>query len=70
MSKGLSRVFSNTTVGKHHSAFFIVQLSHPYMTTVKTIALTRWTFVDKVMSLLFNMVSRLVIAFLPRSKCL
>ena len=52
-----------------HSAFFIVQLSHPYMTTGKTIALIRWTFVDKVMSLLFNMLSRLVIAFLPRSKC-
>ena len=50
------------------SAFFMVQLSHPYMTTGKTIALTRWTFVDKVMSLLFNMLSRLVIAFLPRSK--
>ena len=50
------------------SAFFIVQLSHPYMTTRKTIALTRWTFVDKVMSLLFNMLSRLVITFLPRSK--
>ena len=49
------------------SAFFIVQLSHPYMTTGKTIALTRWTFVSKVMSLLFNMLSRLVIAFLPRS---
>ena len=63
---------------KHHSskalillrsAFFIVQLSHPYMTTGKTIALTRWTFVDKVMSLLFHMLSRLVITFLPRSKC-
>ena len=53
-----------------HSAFFIVQLSHPYMTTGKTIALTRQTFVGKVMSLLFNMLSRLVIAFLPRSKCL
>ena len=52
------------------SDFFIVQLSHPYMTTGKTIALTRWTFVDKVMSLLFNMLSRLVIAFLARSKCL
>ena len=52
------------------SAFFIVQLSHPYMTTRKTIALTRQTFVDKVMSLLFNMLSRLVITFLPRSKCL
>ena len=51
-----------------HSAFFIVQLSHPYMTTGKTIALARWTFVGKVMSLLFNMLSRLVIAFLPRSK--
>ena len=50
------------------SAFFMVQLSHPYMTTGKTIALTRWTFVGKVMSLLFNMVYRLVIAFLPRSK--
>ena len=53
-----------------HSAFFIVQLSHPYMTTGKTIGLTRWTFVDKVMSLLFNMLSKLVITFLPRSKCL
>ena len=53
-----------------HSAFFIVQLSHPYMTTGKTIALTRWTFVGKVMSLLLNMLSRLVITFLPRSKCL
>ena len=52
------------------SAFFTVQLSHPYMTTGKTIALTRWTFVDKVMSLLFNMLSRLVITFLSRSKCL
>ena len=52
------------------SAFFMVQLSHPYMTTGKTIALTRQTFVHKVMSLLFNMLSRLVIAFLPRSKCL
>ena len=50
------------------SAFFIVQLSHPYMTTEKTIALTRQTFVGKVMSLLFNMLSRLVITFLPRSK--
>ena len=50
------------------SAFFIVKLSHPYMTTGKTIALTRQTFVDKVMSLLFNMLSRLVITFLPRSK--
>ena len=51
-----------------HSAFFIVQLSHPYMTTGKTIALTRWTFFGKVMYLLFNMLSRLVITFLPRSK--
>jgi len=51
-----------------HSAFFIVQLSHPYMTTGKTTALTRQTFVGKVMSLLFNMLSRLVITFLPRSK--
>ena len=52
------------------SAFFIVQLSHPYMTTEKNIALTRWIFVGKVMSLLFNMLSKLVIAFLPRRKCL
>ena len=71
-SRGLSRVFSNTTVQTHQffgrSAFFTVQLSHPYMTTGKTIALTRWTFVGKVISLLFNMLSRLVITFLPRSK--
>ena len=71
-SKGLSRVFSSTTVQKHqffwHSAFFTVQLSHPYMTTGKTIALTGQTFVGKVMSLLFNMLSRLVITFLPRGK--
>ena len=53
-----------------HSTFFIVQLSYPYMTTGNTIALTRQTFVAKVMSLLFNMLSRLVITFLPRSKCL
>ena len=52
------------------SAFFIVQLSHPYMTTGKTISLNRWTFVGKVMSLLFSMLSRLVITFLPRTKCL
>ena len=52
------------------SAFFTVQLSHPYMITGKTIALTRWTFVDKVITLLLNMLSRLVITFLPRSKCL
>ena len=52
------------------SAFFTVQLSHPYMATGKTIALTRWTFVGKIISLLFNMLSRLVITFLPRGKCL
>ena len=52
------------------SAFFIVPLTHPYMPTGKTITLTRWTFVGKAMSLLFNMLSNLVIAFLPRSKCL
>ena len=51
-----------------HSAFVIAQPSHPYITTSKTIALTRWTFVGKVMSLLFNMLSRLVITFIPRSK--
>ena len=70
-SKELSRVFSNhrsKTSILWRSAFFIVQLSHPYMTTGKTLALTRWTFVGKVMSLLFNMLSRLDIAFLPRSK--
>ena len=72
-SKGLSRVFSNTTAKAsifQCSAFFTVQLSHPYMTTGKTIALNRRTFVGKLMSLLFNMMTRLVIAFLPRSKCL
>ena len=53
-----------------HSAFFIVQLSHSYMTTGKTIVLTRWTFVSKVISLLFNTLSRFVITFLPRSNCL
>ena len=53
-----------------HSAFFTVQLSHPYITTGKTIALTRWTFAGKVISLLFNMLSKLFIIFLPRSKCL
>ena len=52
------------------SAFFMIQLSHSYMTTGKTIALTRWTFVGEVMSLLFNMMSKFVIAFLPKSKCL
>ena len=68
----LSRVFSNTHSSKIsillHSTFLIVQLLHLYMTTGKTVALTRRTFVSKVMSLLFNMVSRLVISFLPRSK--
>ena len=54
----------------HCSAFIMVQLSHPYMTTGKTIALTKWTFVGKVMSLLFNVLCRWVIAFIPRSKCL
>jgi len=75
LSKGLSRIFSNTTVQKHQflmllkrSAFFMVQLSHTYMTTGKTIALIRWTFVGKVMSLHFSMLARLVIAFIPRSK--
>ena len=53
-----------------HTAFFIVQHSYPYMTTGKAIALTRWTFVSKVISLLFNMLSRLIIAFLPRRMCL
>ena len=53
-----------------HSVFFMVQLSHAYVTTGKTIALTRWTFVGKVMSLLFNMLSRFVIVFLARSRCL
>ena len=69
-SKGLSRVFSNSTLQKHKffsTHFFTVQLSHPYMTTGKTTALTRQTFVGKVMSLLVNMLSRLVITFLPRS---
>ena len=68
-SKGLLRVHSSKAWILWSSAFFIVQLSYPYMTTGKTIALTRWTFVGKVMSLL-NTLSRLVIAFLPRSKCL
>jgi len=67
-SKGLWRVFSSTTIWKHQ--FFMVQLSHLYMTTGKIIALTTWTFVGKAMSLLFNMLSEFVIAFLPRSKCL
>jgi len=70
--QGLSRVFTNTTIQKHQFfralQSFIDQLSHSYMTTGKTIALTRWTFVGKIMPLLFNMLSRLVIAFLPRNK--
>ena len=70
--QGISRVFSNTTVQKHQffgaQLFFIVQLSHPYMTTGKTIALTRQTLVGKAMSLLFHMLYSLVIAFPPRSK--
>ena len=72
LAKELSRVFSSTTVWKHqffwHSAFFAVQLSHPYMTTGKTVPLSRQTFVGTVIFLLFNMLSGLVIAFLPRSK--
>ena len=68
--KGLLQHHSSNTSILRHSAFFIVQLSHPYMTTRKSTALTRWTFVGKVMSLLYNMLSRLVITFLPRSTCL
>ena len=68
--KSLLQQHSSKVPILQHSAFFRVQLSHPYMTTGKTIALTRWIFVGKVMSLLFNMLPRLVIAFLPRSKCL
>ena len=64
--KSLLQYHSSKASILQHSAFFIV---HPYMTNGKTIALTRWTFVGKVMSLLFNMLSRLVITFLPRSKC-
>ena len=67
--KGLERVFFNITVWKHLAlSFFMVQCSHPDMTTGKTIALTEWTFVGKAMSLLSNMLSRLAIAFLPRVK--
>ena len=66
--KSLLQLHSSKASILQCSAFFIVQLSHSYMTTGKTIALTRWTFVSKVMSLPFNMLSRLVIAFLPRSK--
>ena len=68
--KSLLQHHSSKTSILRHSAFFTVQLSHPYMTIGKTIALTRQTFVGKVMSLLYNMLSRLVITFLPRSKCL
>ena len=68
--KSLPQHHSSKASILRHSAFFIIQLSHPYMTTGKTRALTRQTFVGKVMSLLFNMLSRSVIAFLPRSKCL
>ena len=66
--KSLLQHHSSKTSVLQHSAFFVVQLSHPYMTSWKTIALTRWTFVGKVMSLLFNLLSRLVITFLPKSK--
>ena len=66
--KSLLQHHSSKSLILWHSVFFIVQLSHPYMTAGKTIVLTRWTFVDKVMSLLFYMLSRLVITFLPRSK--
>ena len=68
--KSLLQHHSSKTSILQHSAFFIAQLSHPYMTTGKTIALTRWTFVSKVISLFFNMLSRFVIAFLPGCKCL
>ena len=66
--KSLFQYHSSKALILQPSAFFMVQISHPYMTTGKTIALTRWTFVGKVMSLLFNMLSRFVIAFLSRSK--
>ena len=68
--KSLLQYHSSKASILQHPAFFIVQFSHPYMTPGKTIALTKWTFVGKVMSLLFNMLSRLLIAFLPRSTCL
>ena len=68
--KSLLQHHSSNASVLRHSTFFTVQLSHPYITTGKTIALTRWTFVGKVMSLLFNILSRLVLSFLPRSKCL
>ena len=68
--KHLLQYHSSKAAILRHSDFFILQLSHPYMTTGKIIALTRWTFVSKVMSLFFNILSRLVIVFLPRSKSL
>ena len=68
--KSLLQHYSSKASILQCSAFFIVQLSHPYVTIGKTIALTRWAFVGKVMSLLFNVLARLVITFLPRSKCL
>ena len=68
--KSLLQNYSSKTSILLHSIFLIVQLSHPYMTTGKIIALTRWTSVGKVMSLLFNMLTSFVTAFLPRSKCL
>ena len=68
--KGLLQHHSSKASILWHSAFFILQLSHPQMTNRNTIASTRWTFVGKVMSLLFNILSMLVITFLPRSKCL
>jgi len=66
--KSLLQHHSSKSSILHHSAFFIVQLSHPYMITGKTVALTRWTFVGKLMSLFFNMLSRLIITFLPGNK--
>ena len=68
--KSLLQHHSSKASSLRHSAFFIVQLSHPYMTTGKTTALTRWTFVGKVMSLFFSVLSKLITALLPRSKCL
>ena len=69
-SQESARTTEFKSINLRHSAFFIVQLSHPYITTGKTIALTKWTFFHKLMSLFFNLLSRLVISFLPRSKCL
>ena len=68
--KSLLQHHSSKASSLRHSAFFIVQLSHPYMTTGKTIALTRWMFIGKVIFLLFNMLSKLVVTFLSSSKCL